>query len=185
MADVRAEFRLGHLQEQQPYVDETKTTGDPGGLKWQPTDQKPRVEEIARAEGRKIVKFTYEHQKPQPGLDFVMLAIETSKGSEWYAPFFAAQPDSLGEGFTGHMVSGKAVRFGYLASLWISGTGAFRTHCLFEFTGKHPKMVGTFGSGGVRRNHYDSDEAYEKALKIYDREEDFLNGEVLTEKPAK
>ncbi len=73
-------------------------------------------------------------------------------------------------------MSGRDVAFGYVATLEWSGTGALRSHYLFDLRRPHPVIVGTVDSGRVVRNEYNSDAEFEEANKVFDREADLLSG---------
>lgn len=171
---VDTEFQLNHLNQSQPFVDDQFFDPTPEALGWIESHKKPKIEEIARFQGRKIIRINYSHQeKHQDILDLVMLAIETEVNSEWFSPFFVASP----EYFCGRFISGRDVAFGFMATLEYSGTGSFRTHHLFDLAGEHPKLVRTVHAGRVRRIDFDSDEEYEEALKVFEAEKQIYKGE--------
>jgi hypothetical protein len=181
IAPVAVEFQENHFQWQQPAVDDSffEPTGE--ALKWHKKTLEPKLDDIGRANGRRILKIEYRHEEPATlNKICVLLAMETESGSGWFAPFYAINS----EAFKGCFVSGKDVAFGYVATLSFSGTGAERTHHLFDLKGGHPKLVRTVNSGRVRRVDFDSDANYEKALKSWDDEKAIFRGELAAEVKA-
>lgn len=181
-AKVSMEFRLSLLNRQMPYVDDQFFEPTEKALAWTNRQKEPLITTIATVEGRKVIQVVY----PEKGsfgktIGTILLAIETASGSEWYSPFFGAQPEL----FRGQFVSGRDVAFGYVATLEWSGTGALRSHYLFDLRRPHPAIVATADAGRVRRTDYDSDAEYEQALKLFDREADLLAGIINRTKPLK
>ncbi|MEQ1862464.1 MAG: hypothetical protein ABMA13_21305 [Chthoniobacteraceae bacterium] len=180
IAKVSTEFRLSLLNRQMPYVDDQYFEPTDKALTWIDRKKEPIITTIATVEGRKVVRVEY----PEKGsfgrtIGTVLLAVETARDSEWFSPFFAAQPEL----FTGQFISGRDVAFGYVATLEWSGTGAFRTHYLFDLRQPHPRIVSTVSAGRVRRPDYDTDAEYEHALKVFDRESELLAGIIDAAKP--
>src|SRR5688572_8668897 len=103
----------------------------------------------------------YEWLDPEQTQLKLILAIETARDSEWFSPFFAAHPELQ----SGQFISGRDVLFGYVVTLEASGTGAFRTHHLFDLRQPHPRIVNTVTAGRIRRSDFDTDAEYEQALK--------------------
>jgi hypothetical protein len=169
IAEVPVEFQVNYLETMQPFVDDRFFEPTPEALGWTEMKHKPQVEEIARVNGRKIIRADYTHQgEHRQILDLILLAIETAEYSDWYSPFFVATPEL----FSGRFVSGDSVAFGYLATLEYSGTGALRTHHLFDLRAHHPKLVRKVDAGRVRKVDYDTEEEYEKALKVFEDEKE-------------
>ena len=169
IAPVAVEFREEHLQSEQPSVDDSFSEPTPEALTWRKKVMDPKLEDIGRANGRRILKIEYRHEKPE----------ELWDNSGWFAPFYAVCP----EHFVGQFVSGKDVAFGYVATLRFSGTGAYRTHRLFDLKGGHPRLVRTVNSGRIWRPDFDSDAEFEKALKRPNDEESIFRGELGEETP--
>jgi hypothetical protein len=172
-AKVSTEFRLSLLNLKMPYVDDQYSEPTEKALTWIDRQKEPTITTIATVEGRKVIQVIY----PEKGsfgksIGTILLAIETSRDSEWFSPFFGAQPEL----YHGQFVSGRDVPFGYVATLEWSGTGALRSHYLFDFRKPHPVIVGTVDSGRVVRNEYNSDAEFEEANKVFDREADLLSG---------
>jgi hypothetical protein len=71
-----------------------------------------------------------------------------------------------------------------VATLRFSGTGAYRTHHLFDLKGAHPKLVRTVDRGRIWRPDFDSDADFEEALKRPNDEEAILRGELAEEVKA-
>ncbi len=137
---------------------------------------------MATVERRKVIQIVY----PEEGsfgktIGTILLAIETAPGSEWFSPFFAAQPEL----YRGQFVSGRDVAFGYVATLEWSGTGAFRTHYLFDLRKPHSAIIATLAVGRVARNEFTTDAQYEQALKVFDQEADLLAGVIHKTKSTK
>lgn len=173
VAKVSSEFRLSLLHRLMPFVDEQYFEPTEKALKWIERKKEPTTVTIATINGRKVIEITY----PEVGsfgktIGTILLAIETKRGSGWFAPFFCAQPEL----FHGQFTSSKDVAFGYIATLEWSGTGALRSHYLFDLRKPHPAIVGTVDAGRVTMNEYKTEEAYKKALKVFDREADLLSG---------
>ena len=181
-AKVSTEFRLRLLDSQMPCLDEQYFEPTEKAFTWIDRQKAPTITTLAAVERRKVIQIVY----PEEGgfgktIGAILLAIETAPDSEWFSPFFAAQPEL----FRGQMVSGRDVAFGYVATLEWSGTGAFRTHYLFDLRQPHPVIIATLAAGRVARNEYASDAEYEQALKIFDRESDLLAGVIPKIKAAK
>ncbi len=172
-AKVSTEFRITLLNHQMPYVDDQYSEPTGKALTWTKRQKEPTITTIATVEGRKVIQVVY----PEKGsfgktIGTILLAIETARDSEWYSPFFGAQPEL----YSGQFVCGRDVALGYVATLEWSGTGALRSHYLFDLRRSHPAIVATVDAGRVRRTDYDSDAEYEQALKLFDREADLLAG---------
>lgn len=174
-ADSTAEFSLTCFRTLQPFVDDTVSAPSPNALGWTEKRSEPGIDEVARIGGRRLVEVLYSRSEVHEwNLPLVMLLMETGEGSDWFAPFFVARFD----GFEGKVVSSEDVRIGYLATLSFSGTGAMRTHQLFDLSGDHPRFLAKVDSGRVVRNEFDSDEAFEKANGVFEQEKAILRGEV-------
>jgi len=172
--DVRVEFQRHYLNLKRPYIDDRFSDPTPDALTWIDRTVAPNISEIARVDSRIVLRVDYPIDgKFGRDTECVMLAIETERDSGWFAPFFAAQPEL----FEGHFVSSESVRIGYIATLAFSGTGALRTHYLFDLTGAHPAVAGTTSAGRVRSVDFDTDAEYQEALKTFDLEAKLLNGE--------
>jgi hypothetical protein len=176
---VSTEFRLSLLNLRMPYVDDQYSDPTEKALTWIDRQKEPTITTIATVEGRKVIQVVY----PEKGsfgktIGAILLAIETARDSEWFSPFFCAQPEL----FRGQFVSGRDVAFGYVATLEWSGTGALRSHYLFDLRRPHPVIVGTVDSGRVVRHEYNSDAEFEKANKVFDREADLLSGIIPSKK---
>lgn len=170
---VSTEFRLSLLNLKMPYVDDQYSEPTEKALTWIDRQKEPTITTIATVEGRKVIQVVYpENGSFGKTIGTILLAIETARDSEWFSPFFGAQPEL----YCGQFVSGRDVAFGYVATLEWSGTGALRTHYLFELRRHHPVIVGTVDSGRVVRNEYNSDAEFEEANKVFDREADLLSG---------
>lgn len=171
---VRIEFQRQHLKSKRPYVDDRFSDPTPNALKWIDRTVAPKISEVARVDGRVLLRADYPIDgKFGRKIECVMLALETAPKSGWFAPFFVAQPEL----FHGSIVSSASLRIGFVASLEFSGTGAMRTHHLFDLTADHPTLVDSVSAGRVRSIDYDDQEEYKKALKTFDREAEILNGE--------
>ena len=180
-AKVSTEFRLSLLNRQMPYVDDQYSDPTEKALTWIERTKEPTITSLATVDGRKVIQVIY----PEAGsfgktIGTILLAIETASDSEWYSPFFGAQPEL----YRGQFVSGRDVAFGYVATLEWSGTGAMRSHYLFDLRQSHPKIVGTIDAGRVVRNEFDSDAAFEEAGKVFDRERQLLSGVIPAKKPS-
>jgi hypothetical protein len=178
-AKVSTEFRLSLLNRQMPYVDDQYSEPTEKALTWIKRQKKPTITTIATVDGRKVIQVVY----PEKGsfgktIGTVLLAVETARDSEWFSPFFGAQPEL----YRGQFVSGKDVAFGYVVTLEWSGTGVLRSHYLFDLRRPHPVIVGTVDSGRVVRNEYNSDAEFEEANKVFDREADLLSGIIPSKK---
>jgi len=174
LTNVHLEFELSYLQRNQPFVDDAFSDPTPKALGWKSLRQAPKVEEIARSKGRRIIRLDYpEHDEQRLTYGSIMLVIETHPGSGWFAPFFAAEAEL----FEGRFISGKDFPFAYLATAKRTGTGAFRSHYLFDLQSSHPKLVKTVSAGRVRRDDFDSDKEYRAALKTLAEEQKLLKGE--------
>jgi hypothetical protein len=172
-AKVSTEFRLSILNRQMPYVDDQYSEPTEKALTWIERQKEPTITTIATVDGRKVIQVVY----PEKGsfgktIGMILLAVETARDSEWFSPFFGAQPEL----YRGQFVSGRDVTFGYMATLEWSGTGALRSHYLFDLRRPHPVIVGTVDSGRVVRNEYNSDAEFEEANKTFDREADLQSG---------
>lgn len=168
------EFHRHHLNLKRPYVDDRYFEPTPDAFTWIDRTAIPTISEIARVHGRVVLRVDYPIDgKFGRKFECVMLAIETAPKSDWFAPFFVVQPEL----FSGRFVSSDSIRIGYVATLGFSGTGAMRTHYLFDLVGDHPALIGSVSAGRVRSIDFDSDEKYQAALKIFDREAALLNGE--------
>jgi len=174
-AKVSTEFQLALLNSQRPYIDEQYFDPTENALAWTKSSEQPNITTIATVDGRKVIQVVYrENGSLGDIIRMILLAIETDRASDWYSPFFGAQPELFG----GQFVSSKDVLFGYIATLEWSGTGAFRTHYLFDLRGAHPKIVSTLSVGRVRRTEFQTEAEYEQALKVFDREAELLSGQV-------
>jgi hypothetical protein len=173
-AKVACEFQLSLLNRLRPYVDDQYSDPTDKALQWVKSNKKPDITTLATVNGRKVIQVEYPDKDGKLGktIATILLAIETNPGSEWFSPFFAAQPEI----FRGQFVHGRDVSFGYIATLEWSGTGAFRCHRLFDFRGADPSLVATFHSGRIDMGDYKTETDYQEALKYYDREADFLAG---------
>jgi hypothetical protein len=181
-AKVSTEFRLSLLNRQMPYVDDQFSEPTEKAFTWIERQKEPTVTTIATVEGRKVIQVVY----PEKGsfgktVGTILLAIETARDSEWFSPFFGAQPEL----YRGQFVSGRDVVFGYVATLEWSGTGSFRQHILYDLRREHPSILSTLDSGRVVRNEFKTDQEYEEALKIFDHEADLMAGIVPQIKTAK
>lgn len=172
-AKVSIEFKLSLFNLRMPVVDDQYFEPTEKALSWVDKQKDPTITFVASVNGRRVVQAVY----PDEG-DFgkkigtILLAIETSQKSDWFAPFFAAQPEL----YEGQFVSGKDVKFGYVATLKWSGTGAMRSHYLFDLLPSHPKIVATLDAGRVNMNDYKTEAEYKEALKLFGREEELLSG---------
>jgi hypothetical protein len=172
-AKVSTEFRLSLLNLKMPYVDDQYSEPTEKALTWIERQKKPTITTIATVEGRKVIQVVYpENGSFGKTIGTILLAIETARDSDWFSPFFGAQPEL----YRGQFVSGRDIAFGYVATLEWSGTGALRSHYLFDLRRPHPVIVGTVDSGRVVRNEYNSDAEFEEANKVFDREADLLSG---------
>ena len=172
-AEVSTEFRLSLLNLKMPYVDDQYSEPTEKALTWIERQKEPTITTIATVEGRKVIQVAYpENGSFGKTIGTILLAIETARDSEWFSPFFGAQPEL----YRGQFVNGRDVAFGYVATLEWSGTGALRSHYLFDLRRPHPVIVGTVDSGRVVRNEYNSDAEFEEANKVFDREADLLSG---------
>ena len=172
-AKVSSEFRLSLLNRQMPYVDDQYSDPTEKALTWIERQKEPTITTIATVEGRKVIQVVY----PEGGsfgktIGAIFLAIETARDSEWFSPFFGAQPEL----YRGQFVSGRDVAFGYVATLEWSGTGSFRKHFLYDLRKAHPSILSMLDSGRVVRNEFKTDQEYEEASKIFAQEADLLAG---------
>lgn len=175
VAKLRTEFQLPHLNTMMPVVADIQLSATDKAFSWVERVKEPTIEYIATVDGCRVISVGY----PEPGpfgkeFSLVMLAMETGNESEWFAPFFVASPELL----EGQLICGKDVIFGYMASLRFSGTGAFRTHILFELKSTTPKILATLDCGRVRRSEFNSDAEYEEARKIFDVEKALFTGSI-------
>lgn len=179
---VTTEFRLGLLGSQMPYIDDQYSEPTEKALRWIERRTEPVVTNIATVEGRKVVQIVYP-EKGQFGktIGTILLAIETARQSEWFSPFFGAQPEL----FNGAFVNGKDIVFGYVATLEWSGTGALRTHRLFDLRQPHPVIVATLEVGSSKRKQSATDAEHEQALQVFDREAELLEGITPKLQPGK
>jgi len=178
-AKVSTEFRLSLLNRQMPYVDDHFSEPTEKALTWIERQKEPTVTTIATVDGRKVIQIIY----PEAGsfgktVGTIMLAIETGRDSEWFSPFFGAQPEL----YRGQFASGRDVTFGYVATLEWSGTGSMRSHYLFDLRKQHPAIVATISAGRVAQNEFKTEAEYHEALKIFDREKDLLSGTIPSQK---
>lgn len=180
--EIPIEFHRHHLNLKQPYVDDRHFEPTAEALTWIDRKVEPTISELARVDGRIVLRVDYPIDgKFGRKFECVMLAMETEPKSDWFTPFFVAQPEL----FSGRFVSSDSIRIGYVASLRFSGTGAMRTHYLFDLVGDHPSLIESVSAGRVRSIDFDSDEEYQAALKTFDREAGLLNGEqVGADQPA-
>lgn len=181
-AKVSTEFRLSLLNRQMPYLDDQFSEPTEKALTWIERQKEPTVTIIATVEGRKVIQVVY----PEQGnfgktIGTILLAIETARDSEWFSPFFGAQPEL----YRGQFVTGRDVAFGYVATLEWSGTGSFRTHFLYDLRQAHPVILSTLDSGRVVRNEFKTDLEYEEALQIFAHEADLMAGIIPRAKAAK
>lgn len=170
LAKLEVEFMLEHLKEKQPYVsDHGKASAE--SLVWVEKISEPVMTGVIRYHGKRIVRIDYPLQNGKFGatISLVMLVMETGVGSEWFKPFFVAQPEL----FTGYPMVSKEGKAGYLAVLEYSGTGGYATHHLFDFAQPFPKLVTRISTGRVSRNEIRDEAKYQKALA------NSLNGEKL------
>ena len=180
--EVPVEFHRHHLNLKRPYVDDRHFEPTPKALTWINRTVNPAISQIAKIDGRIVLRVDYPIDgKFGRKIECVMLAMETAPKSDWFAPFFVAQPEL----FNGRFVSNDSIRIGYVASLEFSGTGAMRTHYLFDLVGDHPRLADSVSAGRVRSIDFDSEEEYQEALKTFDHEAKLLNGEqVGADQPA-
>ena len=174
--DIKVEFQRQYLNLNRPYIDDRFSDPTPDALTWIDRTAVPNISEIARVNSRVVLRIVYPIDgKFGRDTECVMLAIETEQNSGWFAPFFAAQPEL----FKGRFVSSESLRIGYIATLAFSGTGAERSHYLFDLTRDHPSLVESSSAGRVRSVDLDTDDEYQEALKTFDFEEKLLNGHVV------
>ncbi len=172
-AKVSTEFRLSLLNRQMPYVDDRFSEPTEKALTWIERQTEPAITTIATVEGRKVIQIVYPEQGSfGKTIGTILLAIETARDSEWFSPFFGAQPEL----YRGQFATGRDVAFGYVATLEWSGTGSFRKHLLYDLRQAHPIILSTLDSGRVVRNDFKTDQEYEEALKIFTHEADLLAG---------
>jgi hypothetical protein len=172
-AKVSTEFRLSLLNRQMPYVDDQFSEPTEKALTWVERQKEPAITTIATVEGRKVIQVVYPAQGSfGKTIGTILLAIETARDSEWFSPFFGAQPEL----YRGQFVTGRDVAFGYVATLEWSGTGSLRTHLLYDLRRPHPVILSTLDSGRVVRNEFKTDQEYEEALKVFTHEADLLAG---------
>ncbi|WP_200268630.1 hypothetical protein [Luteolibacter pohnpeiensis] len=178
-AKVSTEFRLSLLNRQMPHVDDQFSKPTEKALTWIDRQKEPTVTTIATVEGRKVIQVVYtEEGSFGKIIGTILLAIETAHDSEWFSPFFGAQPEL----YRGQFVSGKDVAFGYVATLEWSGTGAMRSHYLFDLRKQYPEIVATISAGRVTQIEFKTEAEYNEALKIFDREADLLSGVIPSQK---
>lgn len=181
-AKVSTEFRLSLLNRQMPYIDDQFSEPTEKALTWVERQKEPTVTTIATVDGRKIIQVIYSEQGSfGKSIGMILLAIETARDSEWFSPFFGAQPEL----FRSQFVSGRDVAFGYVATLEWSGTGSFRTHLLYDFRKAHPVILSTLNLGRVVRNEFKTDQEYEEALKFATHEADLMAGIIPGTKTTK
>jgi hypothetical protein len=181
-AKVSTEFRLSLLNRQMPYVDDQFSEPTEKALTWIERQKEPTVTTIATVEGRKVIQVVYPEQGSfGKTIGTLLLAIETARDSEWFSPFFGAQPEI----YRGQFVTGRDVALGYVATLEWSGTGSLRTHFLYDLRRPHPVILSTLDSGRVVRNEFKTDQEYEEALKIFAHEADLLAGIIPRTKETK
>ena len=179
---VTCEFQLSLLSSQMPYVSDQYSDPTAKALTWVKSGKEPAITTLATVKGRKVIQIEYPDAEGKFGktIDTIMLAIETARGSEWFSPFFAARPEL----YRGQFVHGRDVSFGYIATLEWSGTGALRSHHLFDFRTAHPSMVAKFDSGRIDMGPDATEADHQKMLKHYDRESDLFAGIIpAKEKP--
>jgi hypothetical protein len=172
VAKIPDEFRLSLLQQKMPCVDDQYSEPTAEALTWVEKESDLMVDLITKVAGRRIIQVT----RPEEGhfgktIGTILLAMEAAPDSGWFAPFFVAQPEL----YQGRMIRNEHA-FGYIATLRWSGTGAFREHHFFDFETSHPSLTATLNVGAIRMNDYNTEEEYQKALEIYDREAAFLAG---------
>ena len=182
MAALQTEFELSAFKTRTPYVSDRFAKAESDAFKWRNTASKHRVSELAKIDGRKVVRIDFAGDKGNLPADkyvpgeiptwSVVIAIESSAGSGWYRPFTVATPELLRTKVVPH----KEAPTGVVVSLHYSGNGLFRTHLLFELTDAHPKLVDTVHCGRIRRNYFENDQDYQEALKSFDHEEAILSG---------
>jgi hypothetical protein len=178
-AKVTTEFRLCLLNRLMPCIDDQFSEPTEKALTWIERRKEPTVTTIATVDGRKVIQIIYaEAGSFGKTIGTIMLAIETGRDSEWFSPFFGAQPEL----YRGQFVSGRDVTFGYVATLESSGTGAMRSHYLFDLRKKHPAIVANVSAGRVAQNDFKTEAEYHEALKIFDRETDLLSGIIPSQK---
>lgn len=95
-AKTSTEFRLSLLNVKMPYVDDQYSEPNEKALTWIERNKEPTTSTIATVDGRKIVQIVY----PEAGsfgktIGTILLAIETERDSDWFSPFFGAQPELL------------------------------------------------------------------------------------------
>lgn len=178
-AKVSTEFRLSLLNLKMPYVDEQYSEPTEKALTWIERQKEPTTTTLANVEGRRVIQIVY----PEKGsfgktIGTILLAVETARDSGWFSPFFGAQPEL----YRGQFVSGRDVVFGYVATLEWSGTGAMRSHYLFDLRKQHPAIVATISAGRVVQNEFKTEAEYNEALRIFDRESDLLSGVISNQK---
>lgn len=172
-AKVSLEFRPALLNRKQPYVDDRFSEPADKALTWIDRQKEPTVTTIASVEGRKVIQVVYPEQGNfGKAIGTILLGIETARDSDWFSPFFCAQPEL----YRGQFVSGRDVAFGYVATLEMSGTGAFRTHFLYDLRQPHPVILHTLASGRVVSNEFNTDHEYKEASKVFDQEADIMAG---------
>jgi len=170
---VSTEFQLALLNRQRPFIDDQFSDPTDKALAWAESSEQPNITTIATVDGRKVIQIIYrENGGFGKTIGMILLAMETDRASDWYSPFFGAQPEL----FSGQFVSSKDVSFGYIATLEWSGTGAVRTHYLFDLREVHPKFVSTLSAGRVKKTDFKTDSEYDQALTVFDREAEFLSG---------
>lgn len=182
IAKVSTEFRLSLLNRQMPYVDDQFFEPTEKALTWIERQKEPTITTIATVEGRKVIQVVYPEQGSfGKTIGTILLAIETARDSEWFSPFFGAQPEI----YRGRFITGRDVAFGYVATLEWSGTGSFRTHFLYDLRQAHPVILATLNSGRVVRNEFNTDQEYEDALNVFVHEADLMAGIIPKTKATK
>ncbi|MBL9114996.1 MAG: hypothetical protein JNJ83_08305 [Verrucomicrobiaceae bacterium] len=181
-ARIGVEFRLSLLDQKMPSVDDRYSDPADKSLNWVERKKAPQIKALAEVDGRRAVEIVY----PEAGafgktVGMVIAAIETSKGSGWFSPFFVAQPEL----FRSKFISGRDVAFGYVATLEWSGTGSMRCHYLFDLRKAHPSILTTLSAGRIKLTDYKTEAEYQEALKVFDVEADLLAGKLQQPKAAR
>lgn len=173
-ADLIHEFRLSLLDRWQPIVDPS-TVAVPESFHWGEAQTRPKITTLIYYHGRRIVRIEHFETSDRPEkIPCVMLVAETSQGSEWFRPFVVVQPEL----YSDTVVAGENGGVAVVATLKWSGTGALRTHHVFDLSSPHPKQVAEVSAGRVRSVDFDSEAKYEEALTIFDREAAIFRGDL-------